>query len=125
MTTLAPWEENLFEKITDHIIESDEGYLPEVEAVNLGLQLKVKKATATETEEAIHKLVINRLILRENDCLMLSGLTLVEQQQILEATYPEVCAKCFTCKIITVRVRTNWLFHKYYEFVFSLFGVLH
>ena len=36
--------------------------------------------------------------------LLLSGLTLSEQQNTLEANYPGRCVKCHMCKTITIQV---------------------
>ena len=40
--------------------------------------------------------------------LLLSGLTLSEQQQQLETNYPQLCVKCAICKIISLQVRAEF-----------------
>ena len=68
LSTLTNWEENLFEKITEAIINSDEGYITDVEAVNLGSTLKNPKVSVAECEISVNKLVKNVLLNRVSWC---------------------------------------------------------
>lgn len=102
LTSLTPWEENLFEHIIEAIVLSDEGYILEVEAVNLGPSLPGNRVSLSESEAAVKRMVKNMMLNKNDDMLLLSGLTLSEQQQQLESSYPEACVKCALCKIITI-----------------------
>jgi len=103
LNLMLPWEENLFENIIESIVTSEDGSIPEVQAINLGPALPGHKISVSDSEAAIGRMITSKLLNKDGDTLLLSGLTLSEQQQQLEATYPQHCVKCAMCKIITLQ----------------------
>ena len=49
--------------------------------------------------------VVQFVIVQDGDMLLVSGLTLSEQQQTLVSNYPTQCKKCVLCNTITIQVR--------------------
>ncbi|XP_018009764.1 non-structural maintenance of chromosomes element 1 homolog [Hyalella azteca] len=103
LSSRSAWEDMLLERIISGIVESEEGCIAEVDAVNMGTGLQGHRVTASESEAAIARMIKSKLIIKHDDMLLLSGLTLSEQQQQLEANFPDICVKCVLCKIITLQ----------------------
>jgi len=103
LNSMAPWEENLLENIIEGIVTSDDGCIAEVVAINLGPSLPGHRISVSDSEGAINRMVKNMILNKDGDMLLLSGLTLSEQQLTLESNYPEHCVKCIMCKTITIQ----------------------
>ncbi|KAF2352801.1 Non-structural maintenance of chromosomes element 1 [Trinorchestia longiramus] len=163
LSTMSAWEESLFDRIMASIVQSEEGCIHDMDAVNMGPSLTSHKVSVSDSEAAVARMVKNRLLVKvsvdseaavarmvknrllvkvsvdseaavarmvknrllvkvsvdseaavarmvknrllvkDGEMLLLSGLVLSEQQQQLEAAYPDICVKCFMCKVITLQ----------------------
>jgi len=103
LSSLQPWEENLFENIIEGIVTSEDGCIAELVAINMGPGMAGSRVSVSDSEAAIARMVRSMLLNKDGDMLLLSGLTLSEQQNTLEANYPGRCVKCHMCKTITIQ----------------------
>ncbi|XP_071533619.1 non-structural maintenance of chromosomes element 1 homolog [Panulirus ornatus] len=104
-STLSQQELALFRCIIEKIVQSDDGQIPEMEAINIGTFLEPRMKTG-DCEEVVERLVQEKWLLlhiQEERMLSLSALTASELQVYLEESYPESVHKCFFCKILTIK----------------------
>ncbi|XP_069175583.1 LOW QUALITY PROTEIN: non-structural maintenance of chromosomes element 1 homolog [Procambarus clarkii] len=104
-STFNSQELALFKRIIEELVNSDDGELPETEAMNLATNLETRMKIG-DSEEAIQRFIHDKWLLqhtRREKVVSLSALTISELQPYLEELYPELVQKCFLCKILTLK----------------------
>lgn len=100
-------ELEFFKALVEKVIESDEGLLPEVDALNLADGMQFKKLSKKEAEAAILKLA-GRKWLNTEDAngqlhVTLSARSITELGQYLRELYPDSVRDCNLCKRLCIR----------------------
>ncbi|ESO87581.1 hypothetical protein LOTGIDRAFT_127737 [Lottia gigantea] len=100
----TPTELEYYKKLIETIVETEEGYIGSMEALNLVEHLtKTKKMTKTDAENLLQRLQESKWVTVKNGEISLSTRTILELEMYIKDTYPEITKLCEICKKLCIK----------------------
>lgn len=96
-------EIEIFHRIVDHVIASDEGTVSSTDVLNLTEDLPQKNISKSDVEVLLIKLMNQQWIGEKDGIIFLSPRTILELEPYLKSQFPDVIDYCSICKNMVLR----------------------
>uniref|UniRef100_U3KI28 Non-structural maintenance of chromosomes element 1 homolog n=1 Tax=Ficedula albicollis TaxID=59894 RepID=U3KI28_FICAL len=101
-------ELELFRRIMDLIILSENGFASSTDILNLADQLKTKKMKKKEAEQVLKVFVEDKWLSEKNGEYTLHTRCIVDMEQYILSHYQDVARKCYICHSLAIQVSVGW-----------------